>query len=197
MTGADAIKKLFDWCLVNSRSRGKKNSDTLDLDWWMNKEMMIIGLSASARDDELMRAFEHGMHFFCPKPVETSMLASILQMRRCAPTLAIALANIGKQAVKVESSKILSGNNVNRLTISRELKEKNENDYLKDYGVDEEAGQTCTGSTLDVATTKGHTGWKLFNKISKLLIGGKINPGDDDVADGAASGTATATATAE
>ena len=142
MTCADAIKKLFEWCLVNSRIRGNKDCDQLDLDWWINKEMMIIGLSASARDDELMKAFEHGMHFFCPKPVETSMLASILQMRRCASTLQLALANIGKKAVKVESSKILSGTNMNRITISEKIKETSGTDYLKDYGIDDEINLT-------------------------------------------------------
>ena len=32
-------------------------------------------------DREIQESFDHGMHFFCPKPVDTKMLRDILMMR--------------------------------------------------------------------------------------------------------------------
>ena len=107
MCGAEAIRKLNEW---RQRPAQLGDSRTINSDLWVNKEMMLVGLSASAGDDELEVAFENGMHFFCPKPVETTMLASILMMRRKASSLQAALSDIGKQAVSMNSTRIIAGN---------------------------------------------------------------------------------------
>ena len=175
MTGADAIANLNSWCIANTPS------SCSNLNWWINKEMMIVGLSSNAREDELVKAFENGMHFFCPKPVETSMLASILKMTRDAPSLKIALKEIGQQAVRLESpnSGIISASS----TINRDsrmqvrVKDKsNGNQRFAEVSSEDGVQETCTGQSQDVIVRKGKTGWKLFKKISKLLTGGRINP---------------------
>jgi hypothetical protein len=61
-------------------------------------EMLIIGLSGHATDKELAKAYEHGMHFFCPKPCTTEMLMAILTLRRVHPLLADALVALGASA---------------------------------------------------------------------------------------------------
>jgi hypothetical protein len=48
----------------------------------MNREMLILGMSVSASDGERREAFRNGMHFFCPKPTETSLLETVLNIRR-------------------------------------------------------------------------------------------------------------------
>lgn len=188
MTGADAIQKLNNWCIDKSSTTPPDDPNApLDLDWYINKEMMIVGLSANARDDELVKAFENGMHFFCPKPVETSMLASILKMKRDAPNLKSALKEIGKQAVRLESQKISiisssgSSSNIHRNSkITLKGKDSSGNSQrFPEEALEEESKQTCTGASHDVIVRKGKTGWRLFNKISRLLTGGKINPGDE------------------
>ena len=176
MTGADAIESLNSWCIANSPP------SCSNLSWWMNKEMMMVGLSSNAREDELVKAFENGMHFFCPKPVETSMLASILKMTRDAPTLKIALKEIGQQAVRLESpnSGIISASSTNINRDSRmQLRVKDKSNGSQRFAeISSEDGiqETCTGASQEVIVRKGKTGWKLFKKISKLLTGGRINP---------------------
>lgn len=165
MCGAEAIKKLYEW-----RHRPAQCGDnrTINSDLWVNKEMMLVGLSASAGDDELEVAFENGMHFFCPKPVETTMLASILMMRRKATSLQTALSDIGKQAVSMNSTRIIAVNpsSQNKAQI------KARTSTQPRWNTDEDK-QTCTGESADVVICRGNTGWRLFKQISRLLSGEK------------------------
>ena len=57
-----------------------------------NDEMLIIGLSGHATEAEMDKAYQHGMHFFCPKPCTTDMLGAILALRRKNPTLDMCLS---------------------------------------------------------------------------------------------------------
>lgn len=165
MCGAEAIKKLYEW-----RQRPALSGDnrTMNSDLWVNKEMMLVGLSASAGDDELEVAFENGMHFFCPKPVETTMLASILMMRRKASSLQAALSDIGKQAVSMNSTRIIA---VNPLSQNK-AQIKAQTSTQPCWNTDEDK-QTCTGESADVVVCRGNTGWRLFKQISRLLSGEK------------------------
>ena len=164
MTGADAIKRLRDWCTEKCPIQ-VGDTTTTNYDMWVNKELMIIGLSASACDDELRRAFDNGMHFFCPKPVETTMLSSILKMRREAICLDSALAVIGKQAVSVTSTRILTGETMSqsKMKIGDGLKSTAPTCNL------EEDREECTGEVAEVVVCRGSTGWRLFKQISRLL----------------------------
>jgi CheY-like chemotaxis protein len=165
MCGAEAIKKLNEW---RHRPAQTGDSRTINSDLWVNKEMMLVGLSASAADDELEVAFENGMHFFCPKPVETTMLASILMMRRKASSLQSALSDIGKQAVSMNSTRIIAGN-----PSSQSKAQIKAHTGSQPCWNAEEDKQICTGESADVVVCRGNTGWRLFKQISRLLSGDK------------------------
>lgn len=47
-----------------------------------NKEILIVGMSATALESEQEEAFKYGMHFFCPKPVSLDLLAIILNAKK-------------------------------------------------------------------------------------------------------------------
>lgn len=49
-----------------------------------NKEILLIGMSATALESEQEEAFKYGMHFFCPKPVSLDLLAIILNAKKDA-----------------------------------------------------------------------------------------------------------------
>jgi CheY-like chemotaxis protein len=167
MCGAEAIRKLNEW---RHRPAQSGDSRTTNSDLWVNKEMMLVGLSASAGDDELEVAFENGMHFFCPKPVETTMLASILMMRRKASSLQAALSDIGKQAVSMNSTRIIAGNPSSQS--KAQMKANTGSQPCWDADGDK---QTCTGESADVVVCRGNTGWRLFKQISRLLSGEKTS----------------------
>lgn len=167
MCGAEAIRKLNEW---RQRPAQSGDSRTINSDLWVNKEMMLVGLSASAGDDELEVAFENGMHFFCPKPVETTMLASILMMRRKASSLQAALSDIGKQAVSMNSTRIIAGNPSSQS--KAQMKANTGSQPCWDADGDK---QTCTGESADVVVCRGNTGWRLFKQISRLLSGEKTS----------------------
>ena len=63
----------------------------------INQEMLIVGMSANASNAHVDLAFQHGMHFYCPKPVETTMLTAILSLRK-ANTFKDTLSLIGLHA---------------------------------------------------------------------------------------------------
>lgn len=169
MNGSDAIKRLRHWCTEKCPIQVGDNSTT-NYDMWVNKELMIIGLSASACDDELRRAFDNGMHFFCPKPVETTMLSSILKMRREASSLESALSIIGEQAVSVTSPRILTGGSLSqsKMKVGECVKST-----APTWDLDEDR-EECTGEVAEVVVCRGSTGWRLFKQISRLLTGDKV-----------------------
>ena len=182
MTGSEAIKRLNEWCLENAPPKGgstpphpmcyKPPRGDDDRGWWLNKELLLVGLSASASDKELVKAFENGMHFFCPKPVETSMLANVLKIRRKAPTLEAALLEIGKQAVRVESTKIVSGTSMKGSRMKLRIKSDGSGRF-PETAEEDEMNQMCTGAFNDVQVSKNHPGWKIFQTVSRLLTGVK------------------------
>eukprot|EP00599_Poterioochromonas_sp_BG-1_P002724 CAMPEP_0173138790 /NCGR_PEP_ID=MMETSP1105-20130129/3892_1 /TAXON_ID=2985 /ORGANISM="Ochromonas sp., Strain BG-1" /LENGTH=653 /DNA_ID=CAMNT_0014051437 /DNA_START=615 /DNA_END=2576 /DNA_ORIENTATION=+ len=47
-----------------------------------SKELLIVGMSATALESEQEEAFNYGMHFFCPKPVSLELLTIVLQAKR-------------------------------------------------------------------------------------------------------------------
>jgi CheY-like chemotaxis protein len=47
-----------------------------------NKQLLIVGMSATALESEQEEAFTYGMHFFCPKPVSLELLGIILGAKR-------------------------------------------------------------------------------------------------------------------
>ena len=83
MSGPEAISSFYNWS--NEVVGGAVNNDFLDVievyNRTINKEMLLVGMSANAGDADIDVAFQHGMHFYCPKPAETTMLTAILAMR--------------------------------------------------------------------------------------------------------------------
>ena len=149
------IRELHKWCSAMSPPE-YGFCETTNFDLWVNKSVMIIGISASAGDDELARAFVHGMHFFCPKPVETAMLASILKMLRMASSLQTALDEIGENAISMENKRILTAY---RLSQSKAQ-------IIPDVFKNE-----CTGESAEIVVSRGRPGWHIFKKITRLLSG--------------------------
>lgn len=52
-----------------------------------NKEVLIVGMSATALKSEQDEGFKNGMHFFCPKPVGLHLLSTILDNCRTHTSL--------------------------------------------------------------------------------------------------------------
>jgi len=47
-----------------------------------NRNVLIVGMSATALESEQEEAFEHGMHFFCPKPAKMETLRLMIDAKR-------------------------------------------------------------------------------------------------------------------
>jgi CheY-like chemotaxis protein len=85
MSGLEAMTKYQDWV----------NSDQYTS---INKDMLLVGFSAYATDEDLEKAFQFGMHFFCAKPPDTKMLGDILAKKRAARTLAEVIQAVNGKA---------------------------------------------------------------------------------------------------
>jgi hypothetical protein len=138
---------------------------------FLNKELIMIGISSCASKEELAKAFLNGMHFFCPKPVETVMLASILNIRKNAPSLEGALTEISKQAsrttnasmintstkipfISTEISNATTGNSTGKFSPQASPSDLNMK-HTEDYG--------------EVAVTKSNGRFKFFNSLSGIF----------------------------
>jgi CheY-like chemotaxis protein len=72
MLGLDALEQFTKW-----KTTASGNADVS-----LNNNMLVIGMSSTANEDEQRRGFEHGMHFFSPKPVELESLKRTLMYKR-------------------------------------------------------------------------------------------------------------------
>jgi hypothetical protein len=72
MTGVECIRSYREWILERPH----------DVERRINREMLMLGVSANASEGERREAFKYGMHYFCPKPAEMSMLRAILSIHR-------------------------------------------------------------------------------------------------------------------
>jgi CheY-like chemotaxis protein len=84
MGGVECIRSYREWVLQDPHNPDRR----------ANEDLLIIGLSANASGEDRKEAFKCGMHFFCPKPAETSLLAAILKLRRKAVDLKEAVGMI-------------------------------------------------------------------------------------------------------
>ena len=79
MSGVSAVTAYCLW----SRSQSTSNSATSSSQSKdINSEMLIVGMSHRASDEELAVAFSHGMHFFLPKPIEIELMMALLNVRK-------------------------------------------------------------------------------------------------------------------
>lgn len=74
MLGITTMKLFQEW-LNNSPPENSAH-------WEKNKDILLIGMSATALESEQEEAFKFGMHFFCPKPVSLDLLAIILAAKK-------------------------------------------------------------------------------------------------------------------
>ena len=83
MSGPEAITSFFNFSneVLDGPVSGEISGVIALLNRSINKEMLLVGMSANANEFDIDIAFQHGMHFFCPKPAETTMLTAILAMR--------------------------------------------------------------------------------------------------------------------
>jgi hypothetical protein len=84
MGGVECIRSYREWVLQDPHNPDRR----------ANSDMLIIGLSANASGEDRKEAFKYGMHFFCPKPAETSLLATIMRIKRLSTDLKEALEMI-------------------------------------------------------------------------------------------------------
>ena len=72
MSGVECIRSYREWVLEQPHASEHR----------INREMLILGLSANACELERREAFKYGMHYFCPKPAEMSLLTTILSIHK-------------------------------------------------------------------------------------------------------------------
>lgn len=83
MLGVETLKAFQEW---------RKESP----DHTINRDTLIVGMSATADSLEYDRAFHNGMHFFMQKPVQIGILCTILNIMKSSNTLDIAVAALKK-----------------------------------------------------------------------------------------------------
>lgn len=83
MLGVEALKAFEEW---------KKESPGNSI----NNDTLIIGMSATADPSEYEEAFQYGMHFFCPKPVQCGLLDVLVTKLREASSLNAAVSGLRK-----------------------------------------------------------------------------------------------------
>ncbi len=76
MLGITTMKLFQEW-LENPPQESQPHLET-------NRQILIIGMSATALESEQEEAFKFGMHFFCPKPVSLDLLAIILNSKKAS-----------------------------------------------------------------------------------------------------------------
>lgn len=74
MLGITTMKLFQDWMM----NQTAENSAIVE----GNKDLLIVGMSATALESEQEEAFNYGMHFFCPKPVSLELLSIVLAAKR-------------------------------------------------------------------------------------------------------------------
>jgi CheY-like chemotaxis protein len=83
MLGPEAFQRFHEWRHDSNHGNdtddggGSIRNDAEDARR-LNGNLLMIGMSANATDEGIQSCFEHGMHFFCPKPPETQLLSAIL-----------------------------------------------------------------------------------------------------------------------
>lgn len=70
-----------------------ENCDTNEIAAY-NKQILVIGMSATALESEQEAAFDYGMHFFCPKPANMDVLGMMIEAKRQCRTNEDALDRI-------------------------------------------------------------------------------------------------------
>jgi CheY-like chemotaxis protein len=81
MQGDDTISEYRKWVLDAPLDPLRRH----------NRQMLIIGLSANASAISIKEAFKFGMHFFCPKPAENSVLCTLINVKKNSKSLVDAI----------------------------------------------------------------------------------------------------------
>lgn len=77
MLGLDCLKEYTAW----------KSGPEYDRGVGFNKDMLVIGMSATASEEEQSFGFENGMHFYTSKPVNLETLKTTIHHKRKAESL--------------------------------------------------------------------------------------------------------------
>mmetsp|Transcript_7172 Transcript_7172/g.7269 ORF Transcript_7172/g.7269 Transcript_7172/m.7269 type:complete len:1025 (+) Transcript_7172:60-3134(+) len=114
MQGEDTISEYRKWVLDAPLDPLRRH----------NRQMLIIGLSANASAISIKEAFKFGMHFFCPKPAENSVLCTIINVKKNSESLLDAIECIQNEIDTGDS--IISGDSIieNKETFSKKILEK-------------------------------------------------------------------------
>lgn len=165
MLGITTMKLFQQWMATPSEDRAIRAIQQA------NKELLIVGMSATALESEQEEAFSYGMHFFCPKPVSLDLLGIILDAKRDCATNDEAV----EQICEVTGTSIQEKEEEDRRTaVEQQLKlgggaasptatEDQANEF---YGLTSQ-----DNSGMDNANTSSRTKWNIFRshrQISKV-----------------------------
>ena len=90
MLGVDAMKDFSYWKASSPHS--------------INRNMLLIGMSANASTEDQNVAFEAGMHFFASKPLDVRLLSTLLRNKRTYQDLNEAIAVLRTFAMDSENT---------------------------------------------------------------------------------------------
>ena len=205
MSGPEAISSFYNWS--NEVVGGVVNSDFLEVievyNRSINKEMLLVGMSANAGDADIDVAFQHGMHFYCPKPAETTMLTAILAMRN-ANSFEDTLSMIGLHArggsdkctspinnrgATGTGTVVSTGAGVGLVGLEKDKDKSNhehtvkEKDVYKEkYSMEKTSHHSPSFPSLSgkkgPESTYSMDGWKLFKRITESSSRSRIPPID-------------------
>ena len=91
MLGLDALEQFSAW-----RKGSLANN--------INNEILVIGMSSTADENEQKKGRQNGMHFFFRKPMNVEHLRSIIDFRRSYPLLEQCLLAINESSFTEELS---------------------------------------------------------------------------------------------
>lgn len=166
MSGPDAMVSFYNWSQVAGSPSAEGGIPAVidSFNRSINKEMLLVGMSANASDMDIDTAFQHGMHFYCPKPAETTMLTAILSMRKVSDSFEDTLTLIGSHA---------RGCSGKYSSIPYETVSCKESAYTVPK-------QSSPRDRKKINIEHGHgngvNGWKLFKRKAKPISRNKVIP---------------------
>ena len=195
MSGPEAISSFYNWS--NEVVGGVIDAEFLGVieayNRSINKEMLLVGMSANAGDTDIDVAFQHGMHFYCPKPAETTMLTAILAVRNAnsfEDTLSMislharggsdkySTPGINKKSGFEASEEDKSNDKWNDKYVAKEKYVEKDNYKEKSKTPHQSQSFPTVLGGKDLESTYSMDGWKLFKRITESSSRSKIPPID-------------------
>jgi CheY-like chemotaxis protein len=160
MGGVECIRSYREWVLQDPHNPDRR----------ANSDMLIIGLSANASGEDRKEAFKYGMHFFCPKPAETSLLAAILKLRRKAVDIKEAVQMIESLTRYAEDKADDNASVSSQAEADGRARSGDKNERESASSVGGLLALTFEGRNVSRRTSTKLTAWKIFSARSVLEL---------------------------